>query len=1576
MHVFHSVKSGLQRTSRRPLASHHSPVVVALVYAIPLLWILLLKPPFALGQLPKIPGLQESAAEEYDDLSLVYKKRVVKQLKDLSAALRAEQWNDARDLLTVLRAEDPLLMTPDPRGTFVPLHRDLALRVQNPGREILKDFQQENAAAENALRQTLANDSYAGLIPFLQKYAGTKAAFHAHFLLASVHADRGHSLAARFWLAPLLTENADPELKAAAEKMMARLANQKAVARTSPAPLSNDQPTSGESAVTQPQQEQPADGAASPAVTASTVTASTVTASTATTSPVNGTSPDSIEELNPNSAETLPTDVEIHQFVQWMQSLPLSVGAAKKSQELVQSAAEFGILPWTAWEPEIDERHIYIRTPLLLSAYNRQSGRHVWTRTILQPRVLIEESDEDFPLFPMRMDDNAINTALNSPEIQLTHRNEIVGRMTSDSERLFAVCQSGEAATPAPRDDNFRMRAILGQGETAPIGLWELIAIEKSTGRRLWTTGGPPVEEKFGNELAMAWFAGPPAVLGQELFQIVERNGSIQLACLKASTGQIRWLLPLVYPAIDISLDPARQLMAAQIRAEAGIVFTTTSTGWIFAIDALTHSPLWTRRLPTAPRTEQPGRSFRNPTFLQTPLQPMGKAWRSEPPLLSADALVVASSESHQLLVLDPLNGKVRLKSSDLTARKSDAAKKLPRSLDFSDNATTIVYADSEMLVASSATSLVGIRLPGLEKFWTLDRDSAINVPVGPGARSGSSLLLPLSDGSIDVIALTDGRRTDNLKGVRPRFHTGGLYACGENIVSYSPGHIALLATKPADRPDESDPLQEARFLLEAGRLNEAKDALGNVTLHALNAEPARRIRFRIALGSFLLIDATEPAALEEVLSLAATPSERAIVQYLRLDLLIRTSPENVVPMLLRVLQDDDVVQQVEIPDGDNLKKILQSTTSENPLELSSLTTNSEQLRYPFRSWLLQQLREQLRNADETRRLEIVKSMASLKDVDVLEMQSPELTEEYLRRVEDRLAQSLLNETTLHLLSAAATSKGPAFAEPLQAATPASDRISAAFDRAAAIVDSAFAEDRSQRMVMQRLLQVIRHELQVAVDQQPPALPENVRDSLADRWQNSPDQPLKMLPVSTTGQMAYRTPGIVSVDAAFASDRFLSAFDWSCRRTPGAVLAQSIEEPALPAWSLKIRGNENPFSQTEEELYRFGSVLVLQNLTGLSAFSVADGRWLWTRTMPGIISRRSNLQMQRGFKDYHSGIDGAFSGGFGRRICGGGQRWICLWTEGTLEVVDSLTGRRLWAASGLNMTSSVFVCRDLIFIRRHEDDVVLVHAMTGLPVASALIDHSSETLRKVMQGTSEGLVIWNSPSAQNAERTVQWVDPVTGDILRTVTLTGMTLAQFLDAETLVAFTKDRSFHTVNLLTGDTSLLSFSMESESTAAELPTDQLAIAADPVNYYIFERQENAMFMGGALYGIRAQTFRKEMRAVNRRTGKIAWIHPAEDAGLACIDGTESVMLFLTVSQKPRANAAAIPGLAMQTGQRYSIEGVSRVTGTRMFSYSVVAQIPVPTLRLSKNAAGQLDLEAFGNRVRFLPEPPAVAP
>jgi hypothetical protein len=71
------------------------------------------------------------------------------------------------------------------------------------------------------------------------------------------------------------------------------------------------------------------------------------------------------------------------------------------------------------------------------------------------------------------------------------------------------------------------------------------------------------------------------------------------------------------------------------------------------------------------------------------------------------------------------------------------------------------------------------------------------------------------------------------------------------------------------------------------------------------------------------------------------------------------------------------------------------------------------------------------------------------------------------------------------------------------------------------------------------------------------------------------------------------------------------------------------------------------------------------------------------------------------------------------------------------------------------------------------------------------------------------------------------------------------------------------------------------------------------------------------------------------------------------------------------PQANPGPVARLGIQAGQRYLIDGISRTTGHKLWTYPVVAQAPFPSLRLTSSSNGQLELEAFGNRVRFLPAP-----
>ena len=90
---------------------------------------------------------------------------------------------------------------------------------------------------------------------------------------------------------------------------------------------------------------------------------------------------------------------------------------------------------------------------------------------------------------------------------------------------------------------------------------------------------------------------------------------------------------------------------------------------------------------------------------------------------------------------------------------------------------------------------------------------------------------------------------------------------------------------------------------------------------------------------------------------------------------------------------------------------------------------------------------------------------------------------------------------------------------------------------------------------------------------------------------------------------------------------------------------------------------------------------------------------------------------------------------------------------------------------------------------------------------------------------------------------------------------------------------------------------------------------------------------------------------------------------------------MLLVKISEKAAPLKAAtigpvIPGLMMQSGQHHAIEGISRLTGNKLLEFSVISQLPFRNVRLSGNKFGQLDLEAFGSRVRYFPQHSATTP
>ncbi len=1525
----------------------------------------------AQAQVFRLPGMGVPAKQEDEGQNLTRDRRVEAKLDLLAKAADENDTTQVLEHLESLRAADPMLVVLESSDVYVPLHRALTRRMQGFTPEIRDVIQKADPGADKALRKVIETESTVELAVFLQRFAGTRAAEKAHVLLASIHADRGHSMAARYWLSPLLTAKADPELKAIAEKLSARLEPAGDATDVEPKPSDATNSPDDDSAKSQEPNSGKQSVVNSPVVSEEELAKQT---DVATVPPVEGerdSQSGTIKE--PASADNVKPDAG--QFIQerhWYKSLPISSTARTRSQQLLRESPQLEAIPWSAWQPELDAEHVYVRTPGLISAYRLSSGQHVWTRTLSQEQSPVRSVEPEFPGGRFVLDRDLLGEALNSPEILQLHRDERVGRMTSDAERLYLVSQLSTSFGPSLSRGVMRIR---GGTEQFSAGLWELIAIDKKTGRRLWTMGGAPVEEKFGNELALAWLAGPPAVDRRNLYQVLERDSVVELVCLETETGRVRWRIPLAYPENGIGLDVGRQLLAAQTTAKDGLVYTTSTTGWLFAVDTLTHSILWARKLATNLLESQRDRMFRNAGMFVPDLAPLGKSWRSQPPIPVGDYLLVPTAESGELMFVDTRTGKLR--SSSVSASGS----------------TVVLYSDQERLVVASPESIVSFSLPKLRKLWTLKLTDASPPPVGPGARQGDDLYVPLADGSAAVVLMTDGTLKQTLKRFRPAWSSGGLYATQGRILSHAPDHLTLLSSEPATGHDETDPLQHAMFLFESGEFKEASQAAARIPVTSLRRDALRRLKFRIAIALLKSDDAVasssnsielaekEAAQLEEIAGMAQTAQEKALTNFLRLDFLLRTAPENVVPSLIDSLNLDESVLTVDIPVTSNIGELLSDASGSEPLARNPLRPGKDQRFVSFRAWVLKQLRERIAQANEEERNSIILGLAAVPDATILEMHSQDLTEECLRRAEVHLQAGNCSEVVLQLLVAAADAQLDLRTEQHEQKQKLAARIAENCQKVRELLLIKADADTVHHELLDRMLTAIQYELQGKQPGMNLVPPEDIGKVLRERMAGAPELPWAMLPVSNTGRIMGRMSGRSEIGLYSASDPVLSAFRWSARAVPNSIQVKSVREPLRLGWGLSQEMSDHPTDVKNHELYRFGSVIMLADSQGLSAFSVVEQRWLWRKTIAdGFLGRRAALREQT-FSLVDSGIRFAMMSlnSFGLSICGGSSRWVCLRTDSNIEVLDLYSGHRLWGMPTEDSYGSIIAFPCGIFCHKGFRDARKLNPIDGMEDASAPANIESLTALEIIRETRDSVLALKRSSVARPTA-LEWIESTSGRVLRSIELPQKSYAFISDSETMALLTENGDLKVINLMNGDQQV--FVNVREAMGDSLPTDptKLAFHNDMMNCYLYEADENGLgqFSIDASRSIPVKT---AVVAFSRITGKLNWVRKLSGPSSLYLDGPEEAIVLAETSGNAAANAGArqllnIPGLGIQVGQVYVLHGLSRTTGLSRFSYKISAQRPFPEIRLTKTTANQLDLEAFGNRVRFISTPVAVSP
>jgi outer membrane protein assembly factor BamB len=1540
----------------------------------------------AQAQMFRVPGFSGPDESENESAGLHTERRVEEKLKQIAAAARMKKTADVLEHLEYLRAADPMLIVRGSDKVFVPLHRDLTTLIQGFSPEIREAIEKSDPGAEAALRRAIESDAPVALPTMLQQFAGTRAAGKAHLLLAAKHADRGHNLAARYWLAPLLSKQADPELKVIAEKINVRLVPATEPAQAGTQPPGNDNSSAIESrkstegtaedresapksigdtsAASQSPQDSTADVAANgdPSVVTS--------AEGQQGSSTNVDSESAAEQNGNGSGES------VIQHRHWFKSLPISSTARTRSQQLLQESPEIKGIPWSAWQPELDAENIYIRMPGLISAYRLSSGQHLWSRTLSHEQSPTRSLEPDLIGGALlRGDGNSLQEAMSSPEILQLHRNEMVGRMTSDAERLYLVSQLSSGNGPVVSRGMVRFRGAVDQMKA---GLWELVALDKKTGRRLWTMGGPPVEEKFGNELATGWLAGPPAVDRGNLYQVVEKESVVHLVCLDAATGRLRWRVPLSYPQSRIGLDAARQLLAAQTSVRDGLVCTTSTTGWVFAVDTMTHSIIWARKLNTRSADGRDGRTFDNSGTLMVDIAPLKQAWRSQPPVLLGDKLLVPTSESATLLCIDPVSGRTRTTS-------------IPAS-----GVTVVLHHDPQWLILASAESIIGFSLPQLKKSWTLKLTDPATPPVGPASRQEDDLYVPLADGSAAVVSIGKGTFKQTLRRFRPAWSTGGFYSTQNGILSHAPDHLMLMSREPLTGHDETDPLQHARFLFESGSIKEASLAAAKITVTALHRDTVRRLRFRIAVAMLKAEDenskgspkdliAKEAAQLEDIAGMAQTAQEKALTNFLRLDFLLRTAPENVVPALIDALALDESVHMVDVPVTASMKELLADASGSDPLVRNPLTTALDQRFLTFRAWVLMQLRDRIATADAKERNAIILALAAVPDTLIVEMHSKGLAEESLRRAEIQLQNGECNELTLQLLMSAADAQLDAPADEKQPEDneqriKVSVRIADGFAKARELLLKKSNVESAHRELVDRILAVAQYELQGKLPGMTIASPDDNREFIVNRVAGTPELPLTMLPVSNTGRMMGRMPGRSDVNLSSSSDAFLAAFRWSVRTIPGAIQAKSVREPFHAPWTISREASGNINDLRNHELYRFGTVLLLADSDGLSAFSVTEQRWLWRKTAAeGFSSRRTRLS-EKTFGKLDTGFSSLaiWFGGSGVDVCGGNARWVCLKSNDSVEVIDVYTGNRLWGIPLEEAYSSVLAYRSTIIGHTGFAHFVMLNPVDGREQVSAVFSAGELSAMALLRETPESILTLRHPF--EGPPTLLWINQMDGLVKRQLELSEKMHTTIMEEELLAVLQENGDLKVVDLMTGAQQDFAGSGAEIAKSLSIEPTKMAFHADALNYYVYEMDDNALGLF-AFETARLIPVKTSVVAFSRSTGKLAWAHPLKATGGLYVDGPDEFIVVAEINENAAANPGGgrplnIPGLMIQMGQTYNVKGLSRATGLSRFSYKVAAQRPFSEIRLTRTTANQLDLEAFGHRVRFISSPVATTP
>ncbi|MFM8476215.1 MAG: hypothetical protein ACKOEO_10510, partial [Planctomycetaceae bacterium] len=668
----------------------------------------------------------------------------------------------------------------------------------------------------------------------------------------------------------------------------------------------------------------------------------------------------------------------------------------------------------------------------------------------------------------------------------------------------------------------------------------------------------------------------------------------------------------------------------------------------------------------------------------------------------------------------------------------------------------------------------------------------------------------------------------------------------------------------------------------------------------------------------------------------------------------------------------------------------------DNILAAPAVATGLETLRWPLKSLILQQLETLLNSPDSESRSALLQQLPQLPDNVLCSLLSQTLATACLARAEQQLNDGPPAEVTIQLLFAAA--ENIKLETQTDRRNAAQLRLTQLFELATTRAAANTAHSPFEQALLSQLLRTLAKEVCQPPSFNPPA-PENslaAQPSPTVAWQPLSQLSWNLIPVNTNGQSDSRSAATRSLRTSIATDPVLNFCSWSSQPGSGEFVAEAFTDAPAGSWRLRLQSPEQQILSPEESLLRCGSVVIHRSQNALSAFSLLDHRWLWSRS-------DFNLSwsgfLPDNFTEFDVDREGRFVHEQGRRFAGHTNRWLCLMTDSSLEVLDLLTGEKRWHIKSQGLSRHAFACDSAVFARSVESSPatasrqprtveLILNPATGRPLpkksAALSVDNQQEfrlpasariaaLSRHIIRSSGNLLVAWDPESQLDDLKTLEWIDSRTLDTVHQLPLPDFAAAQFLDPRLLAVFTTTANVLLIDLQTAHVQTLAGAAKVPD-LPDLPATEIGAAIDAGNLYLFRKSDsgNAGMRPSNFYNIPTILAQQQLRAIDRQTGQLRWAIPLTDPVYLVFDHSQSpVLLALHADMEDRPQNNAIPGLAIPGMPQITVKGIAKFNGKELFNCPIVSQFPVQGLKLTIASEKHMELEAFGNRFRVTAAP-----